>query len=441
MVPALGGQGLERKVASFGYRPRWSPDSLQIMFQTRLELFDWNKLYLVDLDGSAPREIAAKFTEQHLGAMSAAWHPDGKRISIWAVKEHPSPSFWTVPIAGGPAVESEIPSDIAGQFELAASGTETLGGGPGWIVDSDFVWAPSGTAIYFERTFRGTRNLWKMRVNPDTLAAVAIERLTAGPGPDTGISISRDGKMLAFTGESESVGAMLLMGTRAGTCELWVKSIANGGETQIRNDQYCRGYSQWSPDGLLLAYRRFKRIKSSPKTQYEHQVMMWSLQRHAEEPLTDAGGGWRGVTGWSPDGKSILVRKKSGNSDSDSVWNMGVAAAPHAGAAAQNINFGPAYNSYFEQMYSPDGKWIIFEAVRKPPQVESTLYVIPVTGGARIRITDGKQWDDKPRFSPDGEKVAYLTQVGSTQLTIISARDGHTLTSWDACYQCEPVWS
>jgi Tol biopolymer transport system component len=365
------------------------------------------------------------------------------------VEEHPSPSFWTVPIAGGPAVESEIPSDIAGQFELAASGTETLGGGPGWIVDSDFVWAPSGTAIYFERTFRGTRNLWKMRVNPDTLAAVAIERLTAGPGPDTGISISRDGKMLAFTGESENVGAMLFpfdgtrrvitargematppgveawrfslshdgkklafMGTRAGKCELWVKSIANGGETQIGNDQYCRGYSQWSPDGLLLAYRRFKRVKSSPKTEYEHQVMMWSLQRHAEEPLTDAGVGWRGVNGWSPDGKSILVRKKSGNSDSDSVWNMRVAAAPHAGAAAQNINFGPAYNSYFEQMYSPDGKWIIFEAVRKPPQVESTLYVIPATGGAWIRITDGKQWDDKPRFSPDGKTIYFVSGRG-----------------------------
>ena len=46
-----------------------------------------------------------------------------------------------------------------------------------------------------------------------------------------------------------------------------------------------------------------------------------------------------------------------------------------------------------------------------------------------------------PRFSPDGEKLAYLTQVGSTQLTVVSAKDGHTLTSWDACYQCEPVWS
>ncbi len=34
IVPALGGEGLERKIASFGYYPRWSPDSSQILFRT-----------------------------------------------------------------------------------------------------------------------------------------------------------------------------------------------------------------------------------------------------------------------------------------------------------------------------------------------------------------------------------------------------------------------
>jgi DNA-binding winged helix-turn-helix (wHTH) protein len=34
VVPALGGEGLERKIVSFGYYPRWSPDSSQILFQT-----------------------------------------------------------------------------------------------------------------------------------------------------------------------------------------------------------------------------------------------------------------------------------------------------------------------------------------------------------------------------------------------------------------------
>jgi hypothetical protein len=46
-----------------------------------------------------------------------------------------------------------------------------------------------------------------------------------------------------------------------------------------------------------------------------------------------------------------------------------------------------------------------------------------------------------PTFSPDGKNLAYLTVVGSTQLTIISATEGHYLVSWDALYQCPPIWS
>jgi WD40 repeat protein len=34
VIPALGGAGLERRIASFGYYPRWSPDGSQILFQT-----------------------------------------------------------------------------------------------------------------------------------------------------------------------------------------------------------------------------------------------------------------------------------------------------------------------------------------------------------------------------------------------------------------------
>jgi Tol biopolymer transport system component len=35
VVPAFGGDGRERRIASFGYHPRWSPDSSQVLFQTQ----------------------------------------------------------------------------------------------------------------------------------------------------------------------------------------------------------------------------------------------------------------------------------------------------------------------------------------------------------------------------------------------------------------------
>ncbi len=85
VVPALGGAGLERKISSFGYFPRWSPDSSQILFQTHFAPIDIvNKFYVAHLDGGPPSEVLAEFLAQHkLWPAAAVWHPDGKRVSVW----------------------------------------------------------------------------------------------------------------------------------------------------------------------------------------------------------------------------------------------------------------------------------------------------------------------------------------------------------------------
>ena len=36
VIPALGGEGQAKKIASFGYYPRWSPDGSQVLFRTHL---------------------------------------------------------------------------------------------------------------------------------------------------------------------------------------------------------------------------------------------------------------------------------------------------------------------------------------------------------------------------------------------------------------------
>ena len=44
ITPALGGTGLERKIASFGYYPHWSPDSSLILFQPAYGLMGGSSL-------------------------------------------------------------------------------------------------------------------------------------------------------------------------------------------------------------------------------------------------------------------------------------------------------------------------------------------------------------------------------------------------------------
>jgi Tol biopolymer transport system component len=414
------------------------------LFQTHFTAITYSsRFYVAPLDGSPPREVLAEFLAQNkLWAASAAWHPDGKRITIWVEVGDPSPIpiFWTVPIAGGPDIKLEIAPAVRTQLAQASGDTKTglqMG-------DYFFSWSPSGNAIYFERGYRGAKNIWKMTVDPGTLRATGIDRLTTGPGPDAALAVSADGKRLAFTAKSQRIQTWLFPfdartgqltgngnaitspgrtsldpalsrdgtkvafgvphgespGPRYGNLrnEVWVKSLVDGSEAPVIVDDSSRWFTVWLPDGKQLAYER-RNFRTN-----EYQLMVWSNQSHEEEPLGDTLGA---VYDWSPDGKWLLRAGIHGSG----IWLVPVASAPHAETAAQKILSNPAYQLYQPHL-SPDGRWIVFEAIVNSPNPECALFVVPLSGGPWTRITDGRHWDDKPRWSPDGRTIYYISGPG-----------------------------
>ena len=450
IVPAFGGVSLERKIAAFGYYPRWSPDSSQILFQTHFT--DLDNFYVVGVDGSAPREVFANLISHQAPqyARSAAWYPDGKRISLWAGERGPSPNFWTISLATGVAVKSEIAPEIARELAESA-GNESAGNEetlqPGTDEtrgDFKFSWAPTGNAIYFERTFRGATNIWRMSIDSSTLRGVAIERMTTGPGLDAEPSLSSDGRKLAFTGEARKIRAWMFPfdanrgrvsgpgqavtspgteawllslsrdgrklafgGSRAGKWYLWEKLLPDGPEAPVVADESNRrAFGVWSPDGTRLAYWR-----RSPSTD-EGQIVQWSSKDRSEEPLTTPDHSKWVVFDWSPDGKWILAETELTAEGRSEIWQIPADAGPHAEATARKIIFGPGYYVY-QSRFSLDGRWIVFEGLRlKPAGKESALYVMRASGGPWIQITDGKNWDDKPRWSPDGRSIYFVSGRG-----------------------------
>ncbi len=443
IAPALGGAGLERKIAPFGYHPQWAPGSLQVLFQGQLtDIPGTGRFYIAQLDGSPPREVLGElFSQSKLWGTSAAWHPDGKRVTVWVTDLSPTPSFWTVPIAGGLAIKLEIPSEIQRALKQA-SGEAVTGQQQG---DYSFSWSPAGDAIYFERVYGGARNIWKMTVNPETLRAVGIERLTTGPGTDAAVAISRDGRRLAFTAKSQRIQTWLFPfdaatgqikgngnaitppgrtsieanlspdGTRVAYCvhkgegsgpgfidvrnELWLKSLVDGSDAPVISDSYSRWFPHWSPDGMKLIYQRRK-----PGTS-EAQLMLWSGQSREEQPLTSLSNYAGIVYDWSSDGEWLL------GGDTHEILLLPSPSAAHAGVAARKVVSDPAYRIYQPHM-SPDGRWIVFNAGARSASPESALYAVSSSGGPWTRITDGKHWDDKPRWSPDGRTIYFVSGPG-----------------------------
>ena len=448
IVPALGGAGLERKIAPFGYYPRWSPNSLEVLFQNQFTTISYpNRFYVAQLDGSAPSEVLADFlTQNKLSAGSAEWYPDGKRVTVWAGDVSPTPSFWMVPIAGGAGIKLDIAPAV--QRKLAEASTQ---GDPGQqLGDYSFSWSPSGDVVYFERAYRGARNIWKMKVDPETLRATEVDRLTTGPGPDARVAVSADGRRLAYTAKSQRIRSWLFPfdattgqirgkgdaitspgrmsldpvlsadgtkvvylvphGERSGPSfgdvrnELWLKSLVDGREAPVISDDYSRWLAVWSPDGMQLAYGRRKLGTN------ERQLIVWSGQSRDEEPLTTVSntGGWT-ISDWSRDGKWLVACQ--GTPQANEIWLLPLASAPHAETDAQKI-VSDSTHQLFQPHSSPNGRWIVFEAVANSPNPESTLYTVPASGGGWTRITDGKQWDDKPRWSPDGRTIYFLSGRG-----------------------------
>ena len=87
---------------------------------------------------------------------------------------------------------------------------------------------------------------------------------------------------------------------------------------------------------------------------------------------------------------------------------------------------------------SPDGKWVAYDVstIDLPANYRhSAIYLVPATGGAARKITDGAKQDESPAWSPDGKTIAYVSnrEGGAHQVYLYDVASGGTrkLTNLD----------
>jgi Tol biopolymer transport system component/predicted Ser/Thr protein kinase len=439
VVPAFGGR--ERKLSSFGYRPRWAPDGQKVLCLSPGEkVNEYPNVFVVDLEGT-PKEISTSVSANKSDARFGlvGWHPDGRRISFVT----DDGGFWTTPVAGGKPIRSEVSTKVATQLKEMA------------IDLGNFRWAPGGNALFFEGQANGVTNIWRIAVDPQTLAWVdGPVRLTTGPGADIDIALSNDGKRLAFVTASGSTriwsvpfdpqsgktrgtgqaitaadldawapaispdGKQLVFNVRrhgAEREELWQKSLEDESVKVLAADDYSRFGAQWSPDGKQIAYTRF--LPREPEAERSYPIGLMSAGGGEELLLTTPLRFRDYVSDWSTDGRSVMASTNRSSKDRYQVAVFALADAPHAENSMRIIATDDSHDLWGGR-FSPDGRWLCYMTQQTINPGVSVLNVLSTSGGPSIHVTDEQRWSDKPRWSPDGKTIYFITNHGSMFLNV-----------------------
>ena len=94
---------------------------------------------------------------------------------------------------------------------------------------------------------------------------------------------------------------------------------------------------------------------------------------------------------------SALASDSDANTDKNEKWD--VANPP---LDIRQIPIKVSSGTWMSLDLSPDGKTIAFDLL-------GDIYTMPVTGGKAVNISSGLPWEIQPRFSPDGSRLAFIS--------------------------------
>ena len=107
------------------------------------------------------------------------------------------------------------------------------------------------------------------------------------------------------------------------------------------------------------------------------------------------------------------------------------------GATMREVAIDTDEGTWMDVAVSPDGRMLAFSML-------GDIYTMPVTGGTPTRIAEGLAWDVQPRFSPDGSRIAFISDRGGGDNIWLMNTDGSNklqVTKEDFRLLNQPSWS
>ena len=272
-------------------------------------------------------------------------------------------------------------------------------------------WAPDGQSIAVAMA----GSIWEVDVRGGGATELTYGR-TYHSSPDW----SPDGRWIIYTADAD-----------ANSIQLEILDVDSGEVHALTNDDQVYADPTFSPDGARVAY-----VATTPSGYFNVYIRaidngQWSGEAIAVTRDSDFGrnrlyfGPWdmHISPAWLPNSDELLlVSNRDVPLGSGQVWRMP--------ARANGINDATvvlAEQSLYRTQpdVATDGRRFIYSSTAGAADQFNNLYVQPTAGGEPYKLTFFQHDAFHPRWSPDNERVAFITNEGGLpQLAILRTHGG-----------------
>src|SRR5688572_17425372 len=279
-----------------------------------------------------------------------ALSPDGKRLGFSVLKQNAD--LWRLPVAPATGKPTGTPENVVSTTREDSRGS----------------WSADGLKIAFNSDRSGDMNIWIF-----SLADGTTKQITRGAGGDFQPTWSPDGKHLVF------------FSSRNGNADIWRVDVESGARTQMTHDPATDINPFFSPDGKQIAYQSDRTGRT--------EVWLMNADGTGDRQFSDSGVRGHFIR-WNRAGTAVVFRGVEGNS-----WK--VIEAPVDGSAPTALNnvrggahlsFGPSFDLLID-VYAHKALWVSPAGQGEPEMV--------------FEFADPDIRIDYPVWSPDGKWILF----------------------------------
>jgi Tol biopolymer transport system component len=263
-----------------------------------------------------------------------------------------------------------------------------------------------------------------------------VKRLATKPVGDTSPAFSPNGKRLAF--EAESRG-----GNSEFNIDIYAMNADGSELKRITQEPTFDSMASWSPDGRRVAFSRvdISSMFASASASSSATGVQDSSDESGIYTIRVDGTGLRQITdeaedeypAWSPDGEAIAF----GRLTKHAGW---IGMVNSDGGGLGKLTDPPKGIWDSDPSWSPDGTKIAFT---RASERRADVFMMNADGTHTRKLT-GKTDGFLPAFSPDGKKIAYVSNdKGQTTHIYVMNTDGtnvRRLTTTSKVHDDAPDW-